>query len=149
AQRLSSRTRSVPMAGNTKSSTTFDCHATFSCVTPHRNVWRARPTAQERDPLLNRFTLISAASPKNLPQRTECSMNRAFALLATACSLTSLGLYGQNSQQRLELDRKGQTIVLEPYAPNILRVTLSLQREPALAKPGYGFVGSPDAAGWN
>jgi len=39
--------------------------------------------------------------------------------------------------------------VLEPYAPNVLRVTLSLNRGPALAPPGYGFVASPDAAGWS
>jgi hypothetical protein len=42
----------------------------------------------------------------------------------------------QTPGQRLELDRKGETIVLEPYAPNILRVTLSLKRDPALAAPG-------------
>jgi len=39
--------------------------------------------------------------------------------------------------------------VLEPYAPNILRVTLSLNREPALAAPGYGFVAAPAADGWS
>ncbi len=55
----------------------------------------------------------------------------------------------QDPSQRLELDRKGETIVLEPYAPNILRVTLSLKREPALAAPGYGFVATPAAAGWS
>ena len=49
----------------------------------------------------------------------------------------------------LTLDRNGSTIVLEPYAPNILRVTLSLKREPALAGPGYGLVASPSAAGWS
>ena len=49
----------------------------------------------------------------------------------------------------LELDRKGETIVLEPYAPNIIRVTLSLKKEPALAAPGYGLIASPDAAGWS
>ena len=55
----------------------------------------------------------------------------------------------QDSGQRLELDRNGETIVLEPYAPNILRVTLSLKHEPAQAVPGYGFVASPAAAGWS
>jgi len=48
----------------------------------------------------------------------------------------------------LTLERGGSTIALEPYAPNILRVTLSLQREPALAGPGYGLVAQPAAAGW-
>ena len=41
------------------------------------------------------------------------------------------------------LDRGDSTIVLEPYAPNIIRVTLSLLRQPALAPPGYGFTGHP------
>jgi alpha-D-xyloside xylohydrolase len=59
-----------------------------------------------------------------------------------------VALSAQTPAPRLELDRKGETIVLEPYAPNILRVTLSLQREPAVAKPGYGFVAQPAAAGW-
>ena len=63
--------------------------------------------------------------------------------VAAACS------FAQQPSGRLELDRKGETIVLEPYAPNILRVTLSLQKEPALAAPGYGFVAAPDAAGWS
>src|SRR6516164_330920 len=54
----------------------------------------------------------------------------------------------QSPQSRLELDRKGQTIVLEPYAPNILRVTLSLQRGPAVAKPGYGIAAEPAESGW-
>jgi len=50
---------------------------------------------------------------------------------------------------KLVLDRKGQTIVLEPYAPNILRVTLSLQRDNALANPGYGFIADPNVAQWS
>jgi alpha-D-xyloside xylohydrolase len=46
------------------------------------------------------------------------------------------------------LDRGGSTIVLEPYAPNIIRVTLSLNKDGALAAPGYGFVAAPAAGGW-
>src|SRR5580704_10332798 len=55
----------------------------------------------------------------------------------------------QSADQHLEIDRKGEAIVLEPYAPNILRVTLSLQHDNALAKPGFGFVGTPNAEGWS
>src|ERR1017187_2481050 len=47
------------------------------------------------------------------------------------------------------LERGGSTVVLEPYAPNILRVTLSLKREPALAGPGYALVAKSSAAGWS
>jgi alpha-D-xyloside xylohydrolase len=54
-----------------------------------------------------------------------------------------------NAQEsRVVLTRGASTIVLEPYGPNILRVTLSLGRDAALAGPGYGFVGAPAAAGW-
>ena len=52
-------------------------------------------------------------------------------------------------QQSVVLERGNSTIVLEPYAPNILRVTLSLQKENATAGPGYGFVGTPSADGWS
>jgi alpha-D-xyloside xylohydrolase len=57
-----------------------------------------------------------------------------------------LGVQGQ--QEQVVLDRSGSTIVLEPYAPNIVRVTLSLQKDKATAAPGYGFIASPAAAGW-
>ena len=55
----------------------------------------------------------------------------------------------ETGSQQLELNRGGATVVLEPYAPNILRVTLSLKREPAEAAPGYGIVGVPASAGWS
>src|ERR1700761_3285134 len=70
-------------------------------------------------------------------------LSYAAILLAPAIS------FCQAADQRLEIDRKGETIILEPYAPNILRVTLSLQHDNALAKPGYGFVGVPNADGWS
>jgi alpha-D-xyloside xylohydrolase len=50
---------------------------------------------------------------------------------------------------KVVLTRGTSTIVLEPYAPNILRVTLSLKREPAMAAPGYGLIAAPAAAGWS
>jgi alpha-D-xyloside xylohydrolase len=68
-------------------------------------------------------------------------------ILVAATQLLGVVLHAQAT--RLTLERKGQTIVLEPYAPNILRVTLSLKRESALAPPGYGLVGTPAASGWN
>jgi alpha-D-xyloside xylohydrolase len=46
------------------------------------------------------------------------------------------------------LERDGSTIVLEAYAPNVVRVTLSLDRKEALAAPGYGFVAAPADQGW-
>ena len=80
---------------------------------------------------------------------------KRFTAVAAICSLVLVGTAclsglanGQAPGQRLELDRKGETIVLEPYADNILRVTLSLKREPALAPPGYGFIAEPATSGW-
>ena len=74
----------------------------------------------------------------------------SFALgLIALMGLLAAPSFAQDSTQRLMLDRKGETIVLEPYAPNIVRVTLSLKSEPALAAPGYGFVATPAASGWS
>jgi alpha-D-xyloside xylohydrolase len=67
----------------------------------------------------------------------------------TGIFLLSLSAPAQTPHQRLELDRPGETIVLEPYAPNILRVTLSLKSADAVAAPGFGFVALPAAAGWS
>ena len=70
--------------------------------------------------------------------------------LAIAISAALLPAAGaQTQQQRIVLDRGGSTIVLEPYAPNIVRITLSLLKEPALAAPGYGLVATPAAQGWS
>ena len=52
------------------------------------------------------------------------------------------------AQQQIVMDHDGSTVVFEPYAPNIIRVTLSLQHDPAVAPPGYGFVAKPDSEGW-
>ncbi len=40
----------------------------------------------------------------------------------------------------LVLERDGRVISLVPYAPNILRVTMSIDRAAATGDPGYGFV---------
>ena len=78
-------------------------------------------------------------------------MQKFFAVLAIVAgiTLTAVCSRAQNPSQRLELNRTGETIVLESYAPNIVRVTLSLQPESALAAPGDGVVAAPDAAGWS
>ena len=56
------------------------------------------------------------------------------------------GLVAQQSS--FTLDRDGRTIVVEPYGPNIVRVTLSKTHAAAVTAPGYGFVGTPAATGW-
>jgi len=55
-------------------------------------------------------------------------------------------LWGADTQ--VVLSRAGRTIVLEPYAPNIVRITLSSDKAAALSAPGYGFVATPSMTGW-
>jgi alpha-D-xyloside xylohydrolase len=64
-------------------------------------------------------------------------------MLAASAGLT---LHAQNAGMILERDRN--TLVLEPYAPNIVRVTLSKNRAAATGGPGYGFLGTPSINGW-
>jgi alpha-D-xyloside xylohydrolase len=56
---------------------------------------------------------------------------------------------GVASAQQLTLNRGNATVVVEPYAPNIVRVSVSLLREDALAGPGYGISAKAVPAGWN
>jgi alpha-D-xyloside xylohydrolase len=72
----------------------------------------------------------------------------AVALFA-GVTIATCSSAAQNPSQHLELDRPGETIVLEPYAPNILRVTLSLNKDAALRGPGYGIIAQPaDGQDW-
>jgi alpha-D-xyloside xylohydrolase len=54
----------------------------------------------------------------------------------------------QMQPEQVVLERGSSTIVLEPYAPNIVRVTLSLLRDQATAAPGFGVTATPAGAGW-
>ncbi len=51
-------------------------------------------------------------------------------------------------QPPVVLSRGNATVMLEPYAPNVLRVTLSLRKEDAVAAPGYGILAKPSSTGW-
>lgn len=46
------------------------------------------------------------------------------------------------------LKRAGRTIAIEPYAANILRITLSTDRAAVTTTPGYGFEAKPSFQGW-
>jgi alpha-D-xyloside xylohydrolase len=74
-----------------------------------------------------------------------------FRRLGSIVALVSVALFAglaRAEQAQVVLHREGSTISLEAYAPNIIRVTLSLLKEPALAPPGFGFVGTPSSEGW-
>jgi alpha-D-xyloside xylohydrolase len=110
------------------------------------------PYPKERNSLANKSTFNSQAHHAH--RRSFLIGTIKFARMISLLSLSgclvaaSHPALAQDTAQRLEIDRKGETIVLQPYAPNILRVTLSLKREPALAAPGYGFLATPAADGW-
>jgi len=54
-----------------------------------------------------------------------------------------------NAQQsQIALDRGGSAVVVEPYAPNIIRLSLSLLKDQAKAAPGFGFIATPSSQGW-
>jgi alpha-D-xyloside xylohydrolase len=74
-----------------------------------------------------------------------------FRLICLAAVLAAIGVHGapaRAAQSQVILDRGGATVVLEPYAPNIIRVSLSISKQRATAPPGYGFVAVPSVEGW-
>jgi alpha-D-xyloside xylohydrolase len=74
---------------------------------------------------------------------------RTVLALTAAAGLSWAALTGPAMATPLALlDRNGSYVAIEAYAPNIVRITLAPQKDLALAPPGYGFVGTPDAAGW-
>jgi alpha-D-xyloside xylohydrolase len=61
--------------------------------------------------------------------------------------LVSAAALGAGAQQ-LTLQRGAATVVVEAYAPNIVRVTMSLDKARALGAAGYGIVARPQSDGW-
>lgn len=46
------------------------------------------------------------------------------------------------------VDRNGSYVSVETYAPNVIRVTISQDKDLAKAAPGYGINGAPSDKGW-
>lgn len=97
------------------------------------------------------FFLTSSKSARLLRRHSGASLGTTcfgalmFILLALS---TTASAAAQQDSSRFVLDRDGRTIVLEPYGPDIVRITLSNDKTAAIAKPGYGFVGTPSMQGW-
>ncbi|MBV9405133.1 MAG: glycoside hydrolase family 31 protein [Acidobacteriaceae bacterium] len=83
------------------------------------------------------------SSPSSIRTYQVCAV-----WIILAASLPRL-LSAENTETQLVLAKNGSTIVLEPYAPNIIRVTLSMSKEEATAPPGYGFEAAPAPGGWS
>ena len=62
--------------------------------------------------------------------------------------LISLSLKLHAQEKQVIIEHNGATVMLEAYAPNIVRVTLSTLKDQAIAPPGYGFIAAPTARGW-
>jgi alpha-D-xyloside xylohydrolase len=69
-----------------------------------------------------------------------------YLVWALTVMLGAMSLHAQNSAMTFERD--GGTVVLEPYAPNIIRITMSTLKDFAKAGPGFGIVANPVADGW-
>jgi alpha-D-xyloside xylohydrolase len=69
--------------------------------------------------------------------------------IASICVFTLLPLSAAEAQQKIVIPRGESTIVFEPYAPNVVRVTLSLDKAQAVADPGYGIVAKPAFEDWS
>jgi alpha-D-xyloside xylohydrolase len=72
-----------------------------------------------------------------------------FSSIGCSLSLFLLALVaGEGLAQQVVLTRANATVVLEGFAPNIVRVTLSLDRNFALKGPGVGVTASGSDSGW-
>src|SRR5579871_6161975 len=69
------------------------------------------------------------------------------AMFAVVTEATSIAGVAQ-TPEKMVLDRQEATVMLEPYAPNIVRVTLSLRKDDAIAGPGYGIIAHANAGDW-
>ncbi len=75
-------------------------------------------------------------------------MRSSFLLNILSAAVAVCVLPAQAQPSRVVIDRGGATVVLEPYAPNIVRVSLSGIKDQATAAPGYGLIAQPSQDGW-
>ena len=70
-------------------------------------------------------------------------------IMAAGASLAALAAPGAAADPLATVDRNGSIVAIEPYAANIVRVTIALDRALAEAAPGEGPNARPDATGWS
>ena len=80
-----------------------------------------------------------------------CVATRSMArwsCLGTAGSMILFGVGGLAGEaQELTLTRSEATVRVEPFAPNVVRVSVSLRKQDALRAAGYGISARPAGAG--
>jgi len=65
-----------------------------------------------------------------------------------ACTALATMPFAAAATPMATIDRNGSLVSVEPYAPNIVRVTISVDRDQADAPPGDGPNAKSDPAGW-
>ena len=70
------------------------------------------------------------------------------AVFAAGASLLALVATSGFAAPLASVDRNGAIVSVEPYAPNIVRVTIAVDRALADAPPGDGPNATPDPTGW-
>jgi hypothetical protein len=70
------------------------------------------------------------------------------AMFLVLCLTPSASADTSDQPNRFVFERDDRTIVLEPFGPNIVRVTLSSDKGAALGAPGYGIIATPSMTGW-
>ena len=60
----------------------------------------------------------------------------------------SFSAQAQNAPTHITTDRGEATVVVEPYASNIVRVSISQLKADAVAAPGYGITAQAATGGW-
>ncbi|EJL34338.1 TIM-barrel domain-containing protein [Novosphingobium sp. AP12] len=80
------------------------------------------------------------AMAKGIVRRGALALGLSWAALSAGAAL---------AEPMALLDRNGSRVAVEPYAPNIVRVTIALDPALASAAPGQGPNAKSDAAGWS
>ena len=70
------------------------------------------------------------------------------SICASGIFLPSISASAQEDSGSLLLQREGRVISIVPYAPDVVRVTMSSDTTAATAGPGYGIMAEPSAQGW-
>ena len=100
------------------------------------------------DQLQSCHTLKGKELPRTIKIRPQF-VGMPFAIaFSTVLVVMSLLQAARAQSGPLVFERKGRVVSLEPYAPNVLRVTMSLQKDSAMGPPGYGFAAKPSSNGW-
>ena len=83
------------------------------------------------------------------PEKVEMKLLMYRGLAASFSTTVLFGCLSTVAQQGVVVERGGDTVALEPYAPNIIRLTISKSKDKAVAVPGYGFIATPSSSGWS